>query len=256
MFKVEIPATFHLLVRLNYLLGIWSDKDSPAWGEQCRHLIYFFYLTAFMVSVAVGSYATSDNDESVFLVVLAIVYFVMVYRLQYILWHRKKFLLLVKEIGTSYTDDQSEFVEMSQILNFFTKIVHGYLGCALSGSFPAVFSYPFLNENRFLLFNIAFPLDRKKSEVAFWMAYFFVFGGLVWAALCIFFTVKSWYLMLCLSVKYKMLGNRFRNLGMIKIDKSRKKISPAEKHRNFQRNLIEAINVYDSTNRYLVHLFS
>nr|QGW45392.1 odorant receptor 19 [Bradysia odoriphaga] len=251
MFKIVIPNTFYQLVRLNYLLRIWSDSESPDWREHCLHLIYFFYLVGFMVAVAVGSYATSDKDESVFLVVLAIVYFVMVYRLRYILWQRKDFIYLIEQIGTSYTEDQNEFVKMSDELIFFTKIVRGYLGFALSGSVPAVFLYPFFNEKRSLLFNIAFPFDRTKSEIAFWMAYLFVVGGLLWAALCIFFTVKTWYLMLCLSVKYKMLGNRFRNLGKLKEDESQKKISTAERHRVFYRDLIVAIRTYDHINSVL-----
>nr|QGW45393.1 odorant receptor 20 [Bradysia odoriphaga] len=251
MFKIEIPDTYYQFGRLYHLLGIWSDADSLTWQERCRHLFYFFHFAGFMISLALGSFTTADKDESVFLAAVAIVCIVMVYRQRYILWQNRDILVSIEKIETSYTDDRNEFVEMSSTLNFFTKVVHGYLGSALSGTIPAVFLYPFFNEKRSLLFNIAFPLDRTKSEIGFWVAYLFVAGGVMWAVLCVLYTAKIWYIMVFFSVNYKTLGNQFKRLGMNRTDKPKKKVSIAEQHRHFQEDLKVAIQNYDRINSLL-----
>lgn len=64
------------------------------------------------------------------------------------------------------------------------------------------------------LINVAFPLGHHRN--VFWIKQTFVLIGGVYSLLGAFLSIIIWYLMLNASIKYDMLGNRMRNLGVMR----------------------------------------
>ncbi len=225
-----------------YRMGIWSDTATI--GDQCRKHFYFIYFVSLVLSVALGALNTDDTDEGVFLTVASVILGVQAYRMWIIIWGRNKLLLLLHQICEYSTYDRRESVQINQKLNIFMKI-GGYfvLGLAITYIFGFVL-YP-ITSGKHLILNIAFPLDRHNSEVAFWMAYAFLDGAIFLAVVCFVCNIIILYLMLNISCEYKILGNQLRRMGTIRTNL---KVSLAAQRQLFYKDFIAAIQTYDKIN--------
>ncbi len=169
-----------------------------------------------------------------------------------ILWQKDRFLLLVHQIGTHSTNDQEEFIQINKKLNVSMKCVRSFMiVLALTGFFVAVV-FPVTAKDKHLIFNIGFPFDWKNNELAFWLAYAFVGGGVFFCAVCAIITKMTWYLMISISFEYKILGNQLRHMGTsIRTGIPHLKVSLAAQQQLFNEDLIVAIQTYDKINGYL-----
>ncbi len=146
------------------------------------------------------------------------------------------------------TNDRDELIRMNKKLNAFIKFVHYFLLVTTIGSFFALVSFPIVNEKHLIL-NIAFPLDRNNSSIAFWLALIFIGGGFFCCILCVIFTMMTWYLMFCISCEYKLLGNQLRHMGTtIGTGSSHLKVSLAAQQQLFLKDFIIAIQACDKIN--------
>lgn len=254
MYKIEIPKTIHQLMEIFYRLGMWSDNNVTTFGEFCRKLFYLIFYVIFVLSIAIGAYSTDDRDESVFLTVLSVISAVQTYRMWYILWGRNEFLLLVNQIGTYSTYDRKEFSEIKNKLNVLMTFVRFVLLAFIIAAFFAVVLFPITNEKH-LIFNIAFPFDYNNSDVGLWMAAVYLSGGFFCATVCDIITKMVWYLMLSISLEYKVFGGQLRHMGTsIRTSTSHLKVSLAAQQQLFYDDFIVANQTYDKLNG-CSHLF-
>lgn len=255
MYIIEIPNTVHQLMKIFYGLGLWSDDDVTTFGEHLRKISYFVYFVSFVLSIVLGAYITDNKDECVFLIVVAVAVAIHLYRLWIILWRKKDLLLLFDQICTHSTYDRNEFIRVNNKLNVLVKCIRCFLLFVTIGVFSAAVVYPITSDKQ-LIFNIAFPLDRNKSDIAFLMASAFLFGGVFFSVLCTILTSMTWFVMLNLSFKYKLLGNQLTYMGTIRTGSPHLKVSLAAQHQLVVTDFILAIRTYDKINGYRHFLFT
>ncbi len=83
------------------------------------------------------------------------------------------------------------------------------------------------------------------------MADAFVAGACFFAVVYSIMTQITWYLMLSVSLEYKILGSQLKNMGVpIRTDSSHLKMSLAAQQKLFLEDLIVAIQTYDKINGY------
>ncbi len=249
MYRIEIPSTIHQLMTIFYRLGMWTRSDTTTFREFCRKLFYFIYFVSFFLSIVVGALTTDDNDECVFLTVASIGIAVQAYRMCIILWRKNEFLSLVNQICTHSTNDRVEFIRINKKLNVSMKfLLYFIFAFAFSVCFACVL-FPLTTKE--LPLNIAFPLNRHSSDVAFWIASAYLGGGVFWSVVCYILTNIIWYLMINISFEYKILGNQLRRMGTISAYASQLKVSLAAQQQLFYEDFIVAIRTYDKINGYI-----
>ncbi len=244
MYKIEIPKTIHQLMGIFYRSGMWSDTTT--FSGHCRKLFYFIYFLSFDLSMAAGALTIEDNDERIFLAVASVIVAVLVYRMWILLWQKNGLLLLVNEIGKHSTNDRDEFIRINEKLNIFMKFVGFFTLTTAFAAFCGVVVLPITNEKR-LIFNIPFPFDPTNSKIEFWIATVFIGGGFLGTTVSDIITKMVWFLMVSISFEYKILGNKFRNMGT-STGSSHLRVSLAAEQQLFYQDFIEAIQTYDKIN--------
>lgn len=243
MYKIEIHATIHGILAVFYRLKMWCNDDETNLRERGQKLFYFIHLLSFTMSMSLKAYITDDKDERVLLTVVSILETVQVYRLWFVLWKKNELFTLLLETGTHYTNDEQEFIQVNNKLKLRMKFVQYFLiMCLIALIFANIL--PIINGKR-LFFNIAFPFDRQNSETAFWVKFLYSAGAFFWSYVCCLYAVILWYLMLSLKLKYKMLGNQFKNMG-----KTQVKVSIREQRTLYVKDFIVAIQTYEKVNGY------
>lgn len=249
MFRIEIPVTFHQTFALFHLFGMWS-QDGTSTRKSGRKLFLLMYYVSFVLSVIVGALKARDKDELIFLSVVAIENSVQIYRIWFMLYRKTMILSFVHEVGTHHTNDKKEYVLASDKLKFLIKFIRSFILSTFISIAFVIVVFPVVNEERLFL-NIAFPLDRSKSEIALWTGFAFHTGGFFFAIVGCFITITLWYLMLNFALKYKILGSQFRHMGMFRSeDQSQPKVSTTEQQKLYVRDFIRAIQSYEKINGY------
>lgn len=252
MYEIEIPVTIHQIFATFYQLDMWSANDTSK-REHGRKLLYFMYFVSFVVSIAIGAYTTEDKDESIFLAVISIDCIVLIYRLWFVLHKRNEISMFVHEIRIHHTNDEKTIFRVSNKLNLLMKLVHFFMFTNIVGYFIAVVVFPLVS-GELLFLNIAFPLDRSSSEIALWLAFVFIAGGLFFSLVGCLFTVTLWYMMLMFTVKYEILSQQFRTMGMISepvIENTfQLEASIRKRQDRYVKDFIGAIVNYEQVNGY------
>lgn len=247
-FKIEIPSLIHIIIALLYQFKVWCKDDITIYKSP-RKLFYWLFFVAFAVSVTIGSAVTDDNDERISLAVISISLFVHSSKIWKILREQKTILKMIHQLGTHYTNDKKEFFRVENKLKLFMTLFH-YFNNTLVYTYAIVGVFPLANDHN-LFFNIAFPLDRSKSDIAFWISFLFVFGALMVAPLGSLLSSILWYLMLGFVLKYNILGNELKNLGIRTEDgETNMKISSKQQQKLYQKQFITAIQTYEKINGY------
>lgn len=245
MYNIEIPSQIHIMIAFLYQFGVWC-KDDVTIYKSPRKLCYCLCFVAFAVSVTIGSVITDDNDERISLAVISISLFVHSYKIWNLLREQKIILKMIHQLGTHFTNDKKEFFHVeNKLQNFMTLFM--YFNKTLICTYAIVAVFPLVNDHN-LFFNIAFPLDRSKSDIAFWISFLFVSGALIVAPLGSLLSSIVWYLMLGFALKYNILGNELKNLGIRTEDGMQ--ISGKQQQKLYQKDFITAIQTYEEINRY------
>ncbi len=186
--------------------------------------------------------------------VVSLIIVVLAYKMWIILWETNEFSFFIHQIGLHFTSDRKEFIHIENKLNVWMKFVRYFLLLLLITAISGAVLFPITNANH-LLFNIAFPLDWKNSEIAFWVASAFLGGGFLCGFVCDILTKLIWYSMLSISFKYKILGNQLIHMGTsFRTGRLRLKVSLAAQQKNFYEDFITAIQTYDKINGYVLAL--
>lgn len=90
---------------------------------------------------------------------------------------------------------------------------------------------------------IAFPLDWRNDETAFWIATIFLFTDVFLAISAILLSMIIWYLMLNCSLRYELLGIELKRLGE-KNEKRMEALSNKEKQNMFRHDLKVVVDTH------------
>lgn len=244
IYSVAIPATIKQMNSIFYLLGLWKIDD----GITLRQYFYITFFVSFIWSVFLGACLADTNEDAVYLAVISLVGLVQSFRMYCIIWKQNKILYFMRKTGDTLTNDYEVFVGVDTKLKNMMTFAKALISMVFF-SFVTVVFLPFAYTEKRLIFNIAFPLDYRTSESAFWFAYVIESLGFVMSSICCFFMAMVWYLMLMFVSQYKNLGSQLKNLGMV----VKRNGSIAEQNGLYLQQFIEAIKAMEIIDEYVAY---
>lgn len=249
MYRIDVPDTIHRLIAVFHRLGFFSNGNEPNLCERGKQFFYLVSYLCFMLSVAKGACITTDRDESIYLTVIAIIASVEIYRLGYILLKKNEIIFFVHLAGTHCTDDENEYIQISNQLKLLMKFVQYFMVMIVAAVAFTTIVFPVVNmHEKRLFFNIALPLDYSNSEIGLWMGFALITVGMIETMVGSFFATIPWYLLQGFVFKYKLLGIQIRNLGVSQA----KGVSIAERQKAYLDDLNAVIQTYENVNGYVV----
>ncbi len=112
------------------------------------------------------------------------------------------------------------YTAVTEKIKIFMKFVIFFLSFSYFTTSAVLFVAPFVGTEKKFFFQIGFPLDWRKSEVGYWMAYIFIVTVAAIGVISVTFSVFVWYLMANCSWRYEVLGLKIRKMGEIASDES------------------------------------
>lgn len=246
MYPVEIPEIIQLSFEAFYRVGLWHRRDVTIMNATAMKLLYSIYHALFPLSLFARAF-TTDKDESIFLIEMGFVFAVLSLKFSYIIWNKNEIIGLVDRIGVYSLDDREQFALANGRMLIFNKVSKLFVVIIYVTNTLAGLIVPFIGHEKKLFFNIAFPLDWTKNELAFWLAFVFLSTEMFLSCVAFLFSVLTWYLMISGCLKYEILGLHIVNMG---VNRKRVNDSKAEKENLFLQDLMVAVDSYAYVKRY------
>lgn len=246
MYKTDIPIAVKQVIAVFHALKLWTVKEDAAVYETALKFFHFIYFVSFVLSIVVRTVLTDDKDDRVIMTAAAIIAVVHICRLWYTISKKNEILALIWQLGAHSTNDREMFHQIMNKLNNWMNFARFIISMCTSGV-VLLCIFPLLSSEKIVLFNIAFPTDREQ-RTAFWIAHSFNVVGSSYAVLCFFVSVIVWYLMINGAVKYQLLGDQLRNMGVANVtingtSQNRKHLKTNQQNQ-FLEDLIEAIRTH------------
>lgn len=250
MYNIEVPKIINFIMESFYRFGFWNRGDVATVRETTIKFFYSVYYFLFVISVILGAYQCEDTVETISLTQLGVVASVLFVQLLYIIWRKKDIVNLVNRIGLYSVRSREQQTLINGKLQSFDKIITSgfYFLCLMI--FCLSFVVPFLGSEKKLFYNIAFPLDWKSSEFAFWTAFAFFVGGIFVTTVSLLFSILMWYFMFVCGLMFNALGTHISAMGVTTTTIKQLKLSKIEKLELFRRDLIESIKSHIFTEEY------
>lgn len=245
MYYIEVNKRISQIVIVLHQSGIWcNDEESISLAKRARKLFYLIFLMSYDASIISCSLLSDNWNESVYLIAVGIAGIVTTIKMYYFVWKQKEIRAFISQTGTQYVEDYEEFVKVKDKVKSFMNFSSTYLlmvfvGCGLL----VTFSLPVFSSEIRLPFNIWFPLDWKNNSISYWIAFAFVFCGMIGSLMAVMASVIIWYLMLNCSIKYQILGNQFRNMFLKKTPNNNQK---GKEENLFVQEIIGLIKVHQN----------
>lgn len=248
--------------RINQIIGgfhrffMWRNEKESTCLDITRKLLYLISYMTFPISLALGGFLSDDENEAIYLVAAAIPQAVGTVKLAYILWKKKEISAFIDDSSVHSIVNYDEFTQISNKLQNLMKFSSCFISANVMGIGTIIFlSLPvFTSENR-LPVNIAFPLDWKNSLFAYWLAYAYFFFAATISMVIISFNAVLWYLMLNFSIKYQILGNELRKMGVGITANEKSKLSNSKNQTLFLQQLINKIATHQNIRGYYYETF-
>lgn len=240
----------HCITVLTFF-GLWQKDDQFLIIKLLKKLIYFLISSSFCVSLFSGSYLSVDYNESFFLTAAGIGGTLQFVKLIYVLNKKEDISSFLNDICV-HSLDSDEFNEVKEKLSNFAKFGYANIFITTFGVVGFhIITLPVFSTEVALPLSIEFPLDWKNNRISYWLAHSFIAIGIFTAAIAYFFTIIYWYIMLNCSIKYKILGNRFRKLGHRTAAIISKNVtSPLEKKELFSKCFIDLVKTHQNIQRF------
>lgn len=202
------------IIEILKLVGIWGTDSRFAVINFLTKTIHFLLSTLLCIAIFVGSLTSDDSNESLFLAAASVAAGIHSVKLIYVLAKKDQLLSFFDDVCVHSVSDAKELNKVQQTVNNFAKFGFVYMIFVVVGIVGFyIVTLPNFSTEVALPFKIGFPLDWKHNRMYYWFAYFFVIGGIFTAGASSYFTIIYWYTLFNCSIKYKILGNRFRALG-------------------------------------------
>lgn len=214
MYSIEVHKTVNRMISVFYFFGLWQH-DNVSFRSLCLRIWYLVVYGCTVLAIALGSLTTDNESEMVFLAVMAIVGFVLEFRLYFFLWKKEDILGFIGKMGVHSIKDEEKFNQVNDRINIFLKWV-SYFEVMLATTVVTmtVSALPLFSTGRKLPLNYYFPFEWKDDAFLYFGAYVFVTCGLWLSSFFTFFNAIIWYMMLSCAIKYEILGNEFKNIGV------------------------------------------
>lgn len=208
-------------------------------------LIFIFY-ASLPLSIAFGALNSNDRDEFLYLMHTATTVILQVVKLFYIIWRWEEILSFLSEVNSINIEYVEDFNRVNEKLTIFQRLLK-YLSLTFFLMFSLMHvSYATLQE-RTLCCAIAFPLDWRNDDVAYWLALTYLVIETVVSYIIVLFNFIIWYIMLMYVFKYELLGNQFRRMGIVNPNeyKDLRELTEIEKQNLFCQDFHAAVESYE-----------
>lgn len=249
MYNIEIHNFINKIIESFYRLRLWNVlDDTPILVNVLKHF-QLLYFASFVLSMATGAFITNEKDEFIFLIVAAMINGVIVYRMATIIGKKNEILGFIGEFGRhSNIKNKEDFVQINNQLDNLIKFAKAFVWMCVVGVTFAMF-VPVTSSERKLVFNIALPTQWKRNDIIFWVAHLYSVLGCTYSSHSLLLSIIVWYLMVNCAVKYKLLGNQLRDLGV-----QNNLVSKEERPKFMMRELIAVIKAHLKINKYYRHV--
>lgn len=251
MYNIQLPSTIDRIIVIYYGLGLWNVKDKAGFCSTALKMFHFSYFLSFFASIAVKAIVTDDSDEFVFFTALSIIVSVHVIRMFYIIAKKPEILKLIHQIGTHSTTEIEDAIHSEKKIKNFMKFGKGFMFACIVEVSMFIIVPALLNDATIV--NIAFPFGNLRS--IFWIKQTFLLIGGAYSILSVFLSTTIWFLMVNAAIKYDLLGNQLKNLGVMRKVEQAVEIEPNQITSNkteqdiFLADLIAIIQSHQKVNQ-------
>lgn len=235
-----------------YRIGLWNRGTNATFKETLVKIFYSIYFMLFPLSLFGGAIQSDKTDETIFLTESATVVMVTLTNFLYVVWKKDEIIDTLQHMCVHRVKNQADFVKCNNKLNVIMNVLTTFwVITAVMATFTGLIA-PFFGNERKLFFSIAFPLDWRNSEIAYWMAFSFLFTTVTLCTISVLFAILKWYFLSNCTMKYELLGNQLRNIGAIEVGAvaDQRKILQMKKKNLFLRDLIAAIHSFEELKKY------
>lgn len=247
MYNIKIHKLVGLVISLFYRIGIWHRGDMPTVRERRVKCCYCFHYAIYLLSFVVGAINNENMDKSIFLTEAAMGVGVYSVKLWILIWKQNEIVDLLNRI-CEFRDDCG-YALCKDKLRGFTTLAIVFVMSFLIGAILTCSVLPLFANDKTLFFEIAFPLDYRNNEIAFWIASIFILTEMMLTITVALFSIVIWYLLLNCSLRYEVLG--WKNLGTVT---KNIKISQQQMQIKFVQDLKESIDAHIHLREYATGL--
>nr|QGW45389.1 odorant receptor 16 [Bradysia odoriphaga] len=218
-------------------------RNKPSYRDRRMKLFYFVYFALFFLSLGIGAVTNDRIEQSIFLANISIGVAVLAIKLWLLIWNQNKIINLLDRVYHFSIRNEDDQIRFNDRLGRFMKFVFGFIIAIIVTDFFGIIVLPFVGSEKTFFFEIAFPLDYKNNEIAFWIAFVFLFIGICLTAFIIIFTTIIWFLLFVCSLRYEVLESELKNMGRMG-EKRVAEITEKQQHNMFVEHLKTAINAH------------
>lgn len=245
--EIGIDPVIQRIIDFYYALGVWRNDDESVPRNFTRISIFLFCAISYPVALLGGCLVSSELRDLIFLLTLGIGITIIEFKGCFLFFKQNKILTLINATcNLSVPNNERLLHKVKKKLNIFKKccVIFIVLSLVLTLSIIIV-SSPLISNK--LQFNIWFPLDYKTSRAAHWIVHFFFFINELFVMQVSLLSSIMWYVLLNCSIKYDVLGYRFKNVGVaVKLDNHKK----AKNRDLYESELIECIGLHKQLAKY------
>lgn len=221
MYNIEMRPTFGRIIAVFHICGIWHNGDESNFRKIARKIFYLFNLIIFHILIVASIFLKDNKSESIFYAEAELAVCLVTIKLFYLLWERDAILAFLKDSVTHFVPYHENFVQVNKKINKFINFVHVYLLMFTVTYLLFILTpLPIFSSKKILPFFVNFSLDFKYSEIIYWITYLYMAFGIFFLLLVAVTNLIIWYMMLNYAIKYQILGNRLRNLGVANASKT------------------------------------
>lgn len=225
-----------------YRTGLWHLGDAATVKETRYKIFCCIYYSLFPISLIAGAISSDDREESIFLLMESIGLMVLVFNMYFLIWKQECIIDMLRNIRAYSMENQGGYFLVSWKLKWFTKLVAICFCAAGLACIICAAVGPCLGSGNNLFFSIAFPLDWKNNDIAYWIANIFLITELFITLYMFLFSFLTWYLIMMCALRYEVLGHQIKNMGSSETNKiTANKAANDENYQKFFRDLTVAI---------------
>ncbi|XP_037040269.1 odorant receptor 94a-like [Bradysia coprophila] len=245
MHSIKIHKLIAVIIAFLHRYDFWHQGDKPATARQLKtKSFYCIYYFMSVIATSMGAIKNEKVEQTIFLTEVSIGVAVDVVKLWILIWKQNEIQGLLKRICEFEVRNDEDYNAYNDKLGRFVKFLIVFLIAVFVCSFIQSVFIPAFGSEKILFFEIAFPLDYRNNEVAFWMATVFLFTETVLTIIAVFFSILIWYLLLNCSLRYEVLASEMRNMGKIMDSKKGQNVIVTSIQKSFVDDLKASINVH------------
>lgn len=243
MHSVRIHKVIGWMISLFYLIGIWHRGDKPTVKEMRIQFLYSIYCLLIFPSFIVGAIKNDNKGEWIFLAELSIGAVVVVVKLWILIWKQNEIRDLLNIVCVLSIQNDNDHKHFNNRIEEFIKYSSVFLIASVVAGVLSSVVLSVLGDEKSLFLEIAFPLDYRNSEIAFWIATIFLFNEYLLYLITAIFTVIIWYLLVVCALRYEVLGSELKNMGRTSVNEDRQE-TDTQMHKNYFENLTTSIDAH------------